>query len=109
MDMTIFKYPFAIKDEFKLDLPIQAEILAVDTQFDTPCIWAKVNADAPTEEVTFQIRGTGHPMRDGCDQHIGTFQMRDGALIWHVFRTVIAGEAKALHFSTAQLKDKGGD
>jgi len=37
---TIYKYPVEIKDKIRVSMPIDAEILCVQVQYDIPCIWA---------------------------------------------------------------------
>lgn len=81
---TIYKYPFSVTDEFSLTLPVGARVLCVQTQNDLPCLWAIVDPDAAKEERTFFVRGTGHPLGD-VGRYIGTFQMRGGSLVFHVF------------------------
>ncbi len=87
MSKTIYKYPFEVVDEFTVDLP-DADILCVQVQGDTPCMWALVNPEAKPRRRTFLLRGTGH---DCADQrirkatHVGTFQLHGGKLVFHLF------------------------
>ncbi len=85
--MKVFKYPIPTKDSFSLLLPKEAKILAVQTQKNNPCIWALVDTNAPNETRRFRLAGTGHPIDENMDDlnYIGTFQMLDGVLIWHLF------------------------
>ena len=84
--MTIYKYPIKITDSQKVKLPLNAEILTVQMQGETLCLWAKVEevGNTSTEERTIEVFGTGHPMSDDARRYIGTIQIHVGAL-WHVF------------------------
>lgn len=68
-----------------LEMPAGAEVLAVQVQGETPCLWAKVDPNLAKEARKFFIVGTGKAFPEGADEYIGTFQMRDGALVWHLF------------------------
>jgi len=88
---AVFKYPFSIEDEpFEIQLPQGAKIVAVFVQDTRPCLWAQVDPKAEKEPVRFLVCGTGHPIGkpvEGADhwEHIATFPMAGGKLIWHLF------------------------
>lgn len=82
---TIWKFPLVICDTQGVTMPEGAKPLAVQLQGDTLCLWALVDPDAPKVCNTIDIRGTGHPCPDHLGEHIGTFQLSGGALIFHVF------------------------
>ena len=82
---SVFKYPLDVVDEQIVVMPHGAEVLAVNRQGDTICVWAIVDEDAAEEEYHFSIRGTGHPLPGPATKatHVGTvFQ---GPFVWHVF------------------------
>ena len=81
---TIHKYPAFILDEFRLQLPRDAQILTVQMQHGDPYIWAKVDPSASKETRNFRLYGTGHPM-DEDGQYVGTFQTKDGKFVFHLF------------------------
>lgn len=86
--ITIYKYSVPIKDEFELELPQGAKILAFQTQNDDPMIWALVDSEKETGKRKFTIRGTGNPIESDMvddDVYIGTIQ-KDG-FVWHLFET----------------------
>lgn len=56
---AIYKYKLTVQDTVDLCIPEGAKILTLQMQQGCPCIWAEVNPQAPTEERTFAIRGTG--------------------------------------------------
>jgi hypothetical protein len=83
---TIYKYPVEVDDEFTIGLPEGARVLSVDTQHGEPVMWALVDPTAPTTNRTFRVIGTGHPIEDAAElAFVGTFQMRGGSLIFHLF------------------------
>lgn len=82
---TIWKFPLAVDDHVKIRVPRDAKILAVQVQDGTPCIWALVEPRMPKEDRTFRIFGTGHPCDSEAEQYVGSFQLNEGALIFHVF------------------------
>lgn len=81
----IFKYPVFLQDEFSIDLPVGAQILSVQVQGGKPVLWALIDIDAPLKECTFFVVGTGNPVKNGEKQFVGTFQMYDGQLVFHLF------------------------
>ena len=84
---TVFKYCIPIDDEFTLEMPMDAEILAFQVQHEVPCIWAKVDTRRQSETISFKMFGTGHPMEDTDTlKYIGTAQMSGGSLVWHLFK-----------------------
>lgn len=85
---AIWKYPLNIADVQIVEMPLNAEILCVQMQGTSPCLWALVN---PEDELAFrkiEIFGTGHSMLEANRKYIGTVQSHSGALVWHVFERV---------------------
>lgn len=81
---TIWKFPISPADTIEFSMPVGAVILTLQTQYGEPCIWAEVDDQAPTEIRKFRTYGTGHPVVPG-GVHIGSYQLRDGALVFHVY------------------------
>lgn len=81
---TIHKYHLQLEGVQTVDMPLSAEILHVglDPQ-GAPCLWAIVETEMPTDDVTIYIVGTGHPMPTGCSKHLGSFVQTP--FVWHVF------------------------
>lgn len=78
--MRVFKYQLRVEDVQTIWLPKGAELLTVQTQQGTPCLWALVDEQAPTEERTILMYGTGHPV------HVSTGRHHDGgAFVFHAF------------------------
>lgn len=90
MKKVIWK--FELKDvNQKIELPTGYEILTLQTQNGQPCLWILVNPDNPKKTEVFEIYGTGHEIHYdmGIDrEYVGTWQERDGLLIWHLFRCI---------------------
>ena len=83
--MTVYKYELWIDDFVSIQMPVGAEVLHVDVQRGQPCIWARVDPTAGPERRIFRVARTGHPLDPAIGPHIGSFQMHDGELVFHVF------------------------
>ena len=81
----VFKWTLAITDLQALSLPKGAQILSVQVQNELPQLWALVDPAAEKEKRTIAIYGTGHPVPDNPGDYIGTVQMLNGRLVWHIF------------------------
>ena len=81
---TIWKYELETTDGQSIDMPIGAEILTVQMQNGSLCLWAKVDSDAPKERRKILIRGTGNSIGEVV-AYIGTFQLAVASLVFHVF------------------------
>lgn len=82
---TIYKWTLT-PGSTELAMPAGAQVLTVQMQGGQPQLWAKVDPKQPKEWRTFAVYGTGHPMPDDPRLvYVATFQMDDGALVWHVF------------------------
>ncbi len=81
---TIYKYPVPVQDEFVVDMPIGAEVLAVQIQGGEAQMWALVETDRPMSKRTFYVRGTGNDYSKQLKgAYVGTFQT--GRFVWHLF------------------------
>ncbi len=101
MKQTIWKFPFEVEDEFEIEMPSGAQVIHIGVQTihephqlesKQACMWAIVNPEEPREDwhkFKFRVFGTGHAIPDtghyGTHHYVSTFQMYDGALVWHVF------------------------
>lgn len=84
-DFTVYKYQLAVTDEQQVKMPVGAKILCVQRQGAFFCIWATVNQTNETTRRRIFVRGTGHPLSGSEGAYIGTFQIDDGRLVFHVF------------------------
>ena len=70
-------------------MPLYAEVLTVQAQFNEPMMWAVVNPEQVKEVRYFELFGTGHPMPelDATKErkYINTFQVDDGNYVFHLF------------------------
>jgi len=80
---TIWKYD--IQPNTPVSIPEDSQILTVQVQNQTPCLWVLVDPDAPVVTRHFNTYGTGHLILDDPGEYIGTFQLHDGAFVFHVF------------------------
>ena len=84
--MQIWKWGLSPIDLQSLAMPDGAKPLALQMQNGEPQLWAVVDETAPLVHRHFATYGTGQPMPEGNPgQYIGTYQLRDGALVFHVF------------------------
>jgi len=88
MKKTIWKYELPFP-ETQLQMPMGAQVLDVQVQNDTPCIWALVDQKLKLEIRKFKFFGTGHEIDSFITKqnYVGTFQLREGLLIFHLFET----------------------
>jgi len=83
---TIYKYAVPVQDMFHLDLPRGAQCLHVDMQRGEPQLWALVEPANPRVRRQFTLVGTGHPAPTPDEaEYVGTFQMTNGLLVFHLF------------------------
>lgn len=90
MKTTIWKYELT-SEQTDIDIPEGGSILCVQTQNLKPHLWIEVNPDNNTTKRSFIIIGTGEPVfNDSIEskEYIGTFQLQNGALVYHVFELV---------------------
>ena len=81
----IYKYHLGL-GHTALSMPEGAQVLTVQMQHGEACMWAKVDPSKPLEVRVFHVYGTGHEMpNDPLFIYVGTFQMANGAFVWHVF------------------------
>lgn len=82
---TIHKYQLGITDVQAVRMPAGAEILSVQFQNESLCLWALVETTEKNSARLIYVVGTGNPFPEGDFRFIGTVQQFGGKLIWHVF------------------------
>jgi len=82
---TIWKYELETIDSAQIVMPKERRLLTVQVQRGIPCLWALVDPDSPRETVTIITKGTCHLIYAPVGHYIGTYQLDDGSLIFHVF------------------------
>ncbi len=85
---TIWKYQLEVEKNQTLVMPEGAEILTVQLQYETACIWAVVDPEAKSVPRTFELIGTGHDFKLQNYLYIGTFQVDGGNFIFHLFEVL---------------------
>jgi hypothetical protein len=83
---SIFKYPLALMTTQRIMLPRDANILTVQLQDGTICLWAEVIPENPPVSCSIKLVGTGIAEVEPNDSYIGTVQQ--GPFVWHVYRSL---------------------
>lgn len=86
---VIWKFPLDVADFQAVLMPKGAGFLDVQVQNGQPCMWVMCDPDAEQVNIPFLMLGTGHRMVDNeakhVGDHLGTFQLKDGGLVFHLF------------------------
>lgn len=87
---TVFKYVIPAEDSPTLMIPDGARILSIQGQAGEVCLWAHVDTEMPMAPVKLHVFGTGHHMPDKVVewQFLGTTQLLNGTLVFHVYREI---------------------
>lgn len=89
---TIWKFVLD-PHNLKLEMPLEAKILAVKEQRNQICLWVQVDTDAPKSMRYFSVFGTGHDLKfDGLalnQRYIGTVMFHEGDLVFHVYERFV--------------------
>lgn len=80
---TVYKYQLLVTDRQTVHMPNLREILCVQMQGKTPCLWAYVDPHSPVEPVEIITMGTGHVWSKIAQKYISTYQIKE--LVFHVF------------------------
>ena len=85
--MKIFKYELSVIDRQHISLPYGAKVLSLQVQRNKPYIWVLVNPHSTFfTKHTFITVGTGHEALIDDTEFLGTYQLSEGALVFHVFK-----------------------
>lgn len=82
---TIWKFPLAVTGAQTVSIPLPAQVLTVQPQGDSVCLWAEVDPEGRPADVEIVIVGTGHEMPPRRMRYINTFQLRGGSLVFHAY------------------------
>lgn len=85
---AVWKFPLGPFDLMEIDMPTGSRVLCVQCQDGAPQLWALCDVSAPKQTRVFHIYGTGHTHGAINGEYVGTFQLADGALVFHVFEDV---------------------
>jgi len=91
VSLSVWKFPLRVDDVVPVEMPEDAKLLTVQLQRGEPCLWALVCPEAPKRTRFLRIVGTGHPVEDDL-LYVGTFQLQNGALVFHLFEGQAARE-----------------
>jgi hypothetical protein len=87
---AIWKFNLETTDYQCVEMPLDAEILTVQTQFKEPKLWCLVDTDKPKAFRKIRIIGTGHPIEENfTGKYIATYQLSGGNYVFHVFEEII--------------------
>ena len=81
---TIWKFPLK-GPRCSIEMPEGATVLTVQAQFEEPMIWAEVDPAAKKIKRKFLSVPTGAAFDHDGAHYVGTFQIRGGALVFHVY------------------------
>jgi hypothetical protein len=81
---TIFKYPLEITDKQTIRMKCVSILHVGLDPSKRPCLWAEVETDAIESGVDIYVVGTGNPLPDLAEYHIGSFVQ--GPFVRHVYR-----------------------
>lgn len=87
--MKIYKYTLQVTDLQEIELPLNSHLLSVQEQGNEPQLWAVVDeTETRKEKVRIATIGTGNPIGVdlGGSLYMGTYQLNNGQLVFHVFR-----------------------
>lgn len=83
---VIHKFPLRRARVQDIFIPKDAVILTVQVQRGVPCLWVLLDPNAnDTSLREIVIIGTGQEFPENGLKYIGTFQLHDSSLIFHVF------------------------
>ncbi len=85
---TIWKFELTPNRLQSIPIPHGGQILTVQTKGDTaPLMWVLVDPDMPVQERYLGIYTTNTALPDDPGHYIGTFQILEGSLEFHLFET----------------------
>jgi len=82
---TIWKYELETTDLQEIEMPHAAKILTVQVQNGVPCIWCLCKPNNLKQFRIIQTIGTGHEKENIKGIYIGTYQLLEGSVVFHVF------------------------
>ncbi len=85
---TIWKYKLETTGTQSLSLPTGYKILTVQMQDLQVCLWVLVDSEEKKKAILIDIFGTGHYISNVKRNYIGTYQLKGGALVFHVFERI---------------------
>lgn len=86
---TIYKYTIQPEEgPFKIMIPEGATVLCAQAQHGEVCVWAEVQTENGPAPRYFEVFGTGHRIPLGKRKYLGTVQLEEGSLVFHVYELI---------------------
>ena len=82
--MKIWKFELPLEGDIKIKMPIDTEMLCVQLQRGTPCLWVECDSESPRVHWNFAWVGTGHETPE-IGIYVGTVQLTGGDLVLHLY------------------------
>jgi hypothetical protein len=82
---TIYKVSLKTTDEQFVQIARGAKLLTVQMQHGGPQLWFECDTNAVMGSRRIAIYGTGHQMLPQPQKYVGTYQLDNGALVFHVY------------------------
>ncbi|MGI6656249.1 MAG: DUF7352 domain-containing protein [Desulfobulbus sp.] len=83
---TIWKFELTPNKMQVISLPFGSQLLTVQTKGkNDPLLWALVDPEMPVQDRVIAIYTTNTALPDNPGRYIGTFQIYDGSLEFHLF------------------------
>jgi hypothetical protein len=82
--MRVYEYDLTVIGQQIIEMPVGANLLTVQLQHGNLKLWAAVDSNIMTKR-SIIIIGTGYEISYTPKKYIGTFQMMNGNLVFHVF------------------------
>lgn len=81
----IWRYPLAHGYPIIVPMPVGAQILSIQAQYDIPTIWALVEPGHVLCDRFFYALNTGEEFDDTGLKFIATVQLYDGKIVKHIY------------------------
>lgn len=81
----IYKYVLPVEDCVEVAMPMNAIPICVQVQKGQVCVWAQVSSRFSTSGRKFYFVGTGHDMPRMAKKYLGTVQLSEDLLVYHIY------------------------
>ena len=94
--MKIFKWTLRIDGWQEIEMPIGSQILSMQIQNENPQLWVLADENNATEKRSFITCGTGQEIPVDVVDYIGSYQIKNGSLVFHVFEQITEQQKRNL-------------
>lgn len=86
MQRQVWKFPLALGQPTKVSVPPSSKLVmaAPDPRTGGPALWFELPTMGANADRLFVVYGTGHPIDDTADVHVGSMIDPNG-FVWHVY------------------------